>query len=470
MTRRAAVLLELVLSLAVFLGAALALTRVLTLSVNAMQRAEHQGRAVDLARSAMALIEAGVYQPEALQGEAAPELLGAAADASAGPGFGAALGGGTAATWRLDIETERSSFPGLTLVAITATRETPSGDAAAVYTLRQLVRLAAEEDDRIGDEDDITRAADSAARAPRFAPRDEAEEDPAPPDEATDGNEEPGDGRGDETGNRGPARERRGRPRPRLSWCRAGASGRSRRRHGFTLLEVLVAIVVLGVLAGAVIGFAFRLLAVRTTLRERAARGSGVAAVLDRIERDILTCVVATRDGASGVTGDAHRLSIAARGVEATAGAGGGWDRLATTAIAWDRADGGRITAQRDGAAIETVVAPVRSMRVRYFNGSSWADEFDSGAAGTLPVVIEIAVWFGVAEPGDDAEGPEAESDAGAPIDEGAEAAELDAPVEGERGPGGDGVGEADLGPPDVVRLIAVPDAAWLSESAGATP
>ena len=121
---------------------------------------------MDLARSALSRIEAGIETPETLNGpvpewqdedstaefeDAPPAPTGWELSIRTTPFGGTGRGGGAAGSG------------GLTLVEVTALRRDPGRAAPAVtVTLRQLVRLGAEAEDRVGDLDDIGRAAERA--------------------------------------------------------------------------------------------------------------------------------------------------------------------------------------------------------------------------------------------------------------------------------------------------------------------
>jgi hypothetical protein len=83
----------------------------------------------------------------------------------------------------------------------------------------------------------------------------------------------------------------------------------------------------------------------------------------------------------------------------------------------------------------------VELLRIRYFDGTQWTDTFDTLAAGSLPVAIEVSIWqtrFGPALPGaGDAPMSAGEGMAPPPL-----AGDPDEPIRA----------------PDRVRLIAVPD------------
>jgi type II secretory pathway pseudopilin PulG len=163
--------MEMMLALAVFVGAALAILSAIGQSAASLAAAKERQRAADLARSALSRIEAGIDTAETLSGPV-PEWQ----DEESDPEFDDSPPAPTG--WELTIRTtpfggvgrggEAATGGGLTLVEITALRRDPGRAAPAVtFTLRQLVRLGAEGEDRVGDLDDIGRAAERARRGAR---------------------------------------------------------------------------------------------------------------------------------------------------------------------------------------------------------------------------------------------------------------------------------------------------------------
>jgi type II secretory pathway component PulJ len=113
--RRGGVLLEILLAIALFAGAAIFTLGALRNALAGTQRASVRMRAVDLAASRMAGLEQGIEREE--DGEPDPDGL------------------------RVVVETDPSGFPGLVLatVRVRAPAETGDGDRE-VFALRQLVR------------------------------------------------------------------------------------------------------------------------------------------------------------------------------------------------------------------------------------------------------------------------------------------------------------------------------------------
>ncbi len=136
---RGAILFEAILATSVFVVSGLAILAMLDQAVSRMTAIQQAEEAVDLARSAMAKIEASLATPESLNGPVDPMEDQAMDSGSIGP----PMLSGQDARWELFIDTEPSSFPGLTLVSVRAVRLDNAGnpDESIAYELRQLVKL-----------------------------------------------------------------------------------------------------------------------------------------------------------------------------------------------------------------------------------------------------------------------------------------------------------------------------------------
>lgn len=162
--RRAAMLLELMLSLALFAAGALAILGVVRQSISSLDHARQTRRAADIARSAMARIEAGIDDPAAIEG---PVALwdGRAAAMSA---FDFNLSDDVPAPaidantlWELEVSTAPSQFADLSEVNVRAFRRASqsSDRAIASFTLTQLVRLGTRDEDIAGEQGELLDAA-----------------------------------------------------------------------------------------------------------------------------------------------------------------------------------------------------------------------------------------------------------------------------------------------------------------------
>ena len=137
---RGAVLFEVLLALALFVGAAAFTLGALRSSLTALDRSRRESLAADLARSKMSELEAGLITVADLQGRerglrrvGSVELAEDQSFATGAPG----------SFWTIDVRTGMSEFSDLTLVELTV-RETTTGEAdrsGVSCTLRQLVAL-----------------------------------------------------------------------------------------------------------------------------------------------------------------------------------------------------------------------------------------------------------------------------------------------------------------------------------------
>ncbi len=134
MIRRGAVLFEVMLSVALFVGAAAFCLGATKSLFAAFERAGRRQFAVDLARSKLAELEAGLITVQDLRGEWDGGVGSHVEDVDL-------EGASRARRWRFDIETSLSEFRGLSLVELTVSEITGAGDDAAGATLRQLVTL-----------------------------------------------------------------------------------------------------------------------------------------------------------------------------------------------------------------------------------------------------------------------------------------------------------------------------------------
>jgi prepilin-type N-terminal cleavage/methylation domain-containing protein len=219
-------------------------------------------------------------------------------------------------------------------------------------------------------------------------------------------------------------------------------------RRGFTLIEVLIAIGLLVVLSVAMGTFAFNLLQTRDRLMAQSAAEAGVGLLLDRLEHDLTWCIAGNADDGAGVKGTSTGIEILRRDVRLL----DGQVAVGVARKAHYHHEGGAVLAHAADGDDETVALGVERLRLRYHDGQAWLDEFDSSEAGTLPVAVEVSVWFDPHEGGTD------RNDGGAE-DETIPSEEL-MPA------------EFDITPsePDRRRIVVIPDgptAGWASVGAG---
>jgi prepilin-type N-terminal cleavage/methylation domain-containing protein len=226
-----------------------------------------------------------------------------------------------------------------------------------------------------------------------------------------------------------------------------------KRTRGFTLLEVLLALGLIAMLAGGVMGFLLTLLNRRDGMNQRLVDAQSGAALLDRIESDILCGLAGDGGSGAGISGTTTSLHVLTRGVAlpvepGMSGASKAGDRQGSEYV-FDAASGvlrARRWMSGEGTAageFEVVSGHLEAVRLSYFDGETWRGSFDSAAADGLPVAVEVAIWFGVPRPPED--GPVASPESGDTTEaaDASVAAKPSAPPRRE---------------PDRIRVIVVPD------------
>lgn len=204
-------------------------------------------------------------------------------------------------------------------------------------------------------------------------------------------------------------------------------------RRGIMLVEVLLGLALMLVLSAGLFGYVWGLLDKRDRLVEVAARQAAAAVIFEELENSLTATFAADASGRPGVKGGGTSVAVRCRGVM-TRNAPGGEGDLGDLVGTEVRFESGTLSARRFGrreGEFEVISAGVERLRLRYYNGSEWLEEFDSAAAGDLPVALEAAVWFGDA--------PAAGGGPGEELDEELAAGEL-------------------LRAPDRVRVMIVPD------------
>ena len=173
---------------------------------------------------------------------------------------------------------------------------------------------------------------------------------------------------------------------------------RGRSRRGFTLLEVLVVLALVGMLAGSVVGFLWELWGRRDALMRASADAQAGSAVVERMESDMLSGLAGDQSAGAGVAGTATTLKMLTRGVDVPVnGKGSTSGDLQASEY---QINGGVLKARRWNIGgttpeFETVCDHVEAARIRYFDGKEWQASYDSLKAGGLPVAVEVALWFG---------------------------------------------------------------------------
>lgn len=235
---------------------------------------------------------------------------------------------------------------------------------------------------------------------------------------------------------------------------------------GFTLIEVLIAIALVGVLLSAMFGFLFDMFQSRAKALEHVRQQQAATAIINRLEEELLTCIAGGEAVGGGVRGDNSNFRVLFRGVAAGLSSQGleQVDVLGDLQLAEYRFDPdtlrvlGRRGSVRDRIVNTSAFSPlegiVHKLRFRYHDGTNWQDSFDSLAAQRLPLAIEVAVWLRPL-PGQSIAEESAESE---PVD-GATEGEFGGNFDDEASSLQSAAAFEQLPWPDRLRIIAIPDA-----------
>jgi type II secretory pathway pseudopilin PulG len=129
--RRGGILLEVVLAISLFAGAAAFALASVRSVFSTLEQARLLQEAIDLARSKMSELELGLITLADLRGNE-PQRIGSFDFRGDGQGAGPA--------WQIDVTTQRTEFTGLSLVELTVAQTEPV-EQPTRYTLRQLMSL-----------------------------------------------------------------------------------------------------------------------------------------------------------------------------------------------------------------------------------------------------------------------------------------------------------------------------------------
>lgn len=154
--RPAGVLLEVMIAIALFIGAGAFTLGAVNNTLNAIMYNQRQAMAVDIARSKLAELEAGLIDVADLR-EADGTAIGSIAPSQ--------LGDAAATLWEFDVRTTPTEYGNLSLVELTITESpddpTVDPDSLVSYTIRQLIELRPD-DDAAFEEDDLLRGLPSS--------------------------------------------------------------------------------------------------------------------------------------------------------------------------------------------------------------------------------------------------------------------------------------------------------------------
>lgn len=163
-------------------------------------------------------------------------------------------------------------------------------------------------------------------------------------------------------------------------------------KRAFSLLEVMISLGIVAMLAGSVFAFMLDLLRGRESLSNATIDAVASATLIERLESDLLVGITSVGADA-GISGDESSIRVRGRAVRLPLAGDEAIGDLTGCKISYDEA-GWRLVGSRLDADTETISERVRACRFRYFDGRRWVSSFDSSTTGTIPVAIEIALWF----------------------------------------------------------------------------
>lgn len=240
---------------------------------------------------------------------------------------------------------------------------------------------------------------------------------------------------------------------------------RARMLRGFTLMEAIVAVGMIMLLAGALALFVNDLGTTRAHVMRGTDRTRSAEAIFGAIESALQTAVVDGGARGAGVAGTDTELRVLSSRTDA---AGGDAEEIARAAFAplvvtQVQQNGSGVSIGRGGVAT-ILPAEIGAVQLRYFDGEAWGDSFDSLAAGRLPTMVEVSIWFGAVEGANDEAGAGESAESTSDSADGSAASSQEDPRASEHGGGWTrhrliSDVPVERPPADRMRRIAVPDA-----------
>lgn len=243
----------------------------------------------------------------------------------------------------------------------------------------------------------------------------------------------------------------------------------NRHCRAFTLTEVIIALGMLMAVLASMFTYLNNLIDSRNAIREHSQMERTAATLIDRLEADLMTCLVGDSRNGAGVSGDNTSITILSRGVAANLADRGDRDPLVFSDLQKSEyrfnesshvLEGRRIAVsplKRGTSEQFWQIGSVPKLRLRYHDGIGWRGSYNSLDEGKLPLAVEVAIWY-APWPGEESVEEEDSND----VEEFAFARETfdETPVFDERAYADESA--LDLLPPpipDRIRVIAIIDA-----------
>lgn len=169
------------------------------------------------------------------------------------------------------------------------------------------------------------------------------------------------------------------------------------KRSAFTLIEVIIALSVIGVISIGLAAFVRDMRIQQRTMVRASGQLEGGSAVMDLLERGLATCVADGGAAGAGVAGTPDSLRLLFR--EVGTAQGSAMSDLAEINIRFvSGASSISLSSANPGTpaqpATEVICEQVEDLRLRYHDGREWKQAFDSVVQQRLPVAVEVAIWF----------------------------------------------------------------------------
>jgi len=173
-----------------------------------------------------------------------------------------------------------------------------------------------------------------------------------------------------------------------------------RHRRAFTILEVLAALALLGILVSLMVGSMNTVRTRSDWVRDRSARHHEVSVAIDRLSTALRTTMVDAPGVGAGVRGSETQVVVLTRTGSIDPAMPGD---VASFELRADLDDGvirggwkpvlgdGDVSAHELGRGVLT--------RFRYHDGDAWRTSYDSVQSRRLPSAVEISVWFRSSKP-----------------------------------------------------------------------
>ena len=161
-------------------------------------------------------------------------------------------------------------------------------------------------------------------------------------------------------------------------------------RRAFTLMEVLVALVLISAIVTAAFSFFWSLGAARDRLSAASARSLACASLHSLLQEAIGSSEVG--GGGASFSGDARTLTIPCRVVRVGETPG----RAPFVRLLRLQFDSGSrmLMASWDGGAAAPIVTDVGAVAFKAYDGRQWSEEFNAASQGRLPAAIELSLWW----------------------------------------------------------------------------